>query len=448
VRPRGGWALRALAAGAAAGTVGGVVLCALLARRGVALDDAAPLLLVAAAAGGGFGLLLRQRDPGETLFLGVAYGALGWCLGPLTLQPLAAGQLPAWSVVAAQRQFASLLGYLLYGASTGLAYALLPARRSSARGARRGRLAGALLRGALAGTIVALVLQVRGGLAVGPLLGLAQALEAPRPSRGFGAALLRGQGFGFLAWVAVLGGASRWSVEQARSSFPALLAYLLLGVAIALLRRCLDGLAALLSPERLRVYAGAAATVAGGRPRAALHGAVAGLVGAAALAPHAAGAGAGLLGAVSPAPHGVGVGAEIPSLLALCGAGAALGVLYGLLFRRLDQDLSTALGWGLSYGFLWWALGPLTLVPALAGQDLQWSAAEAAGAFGRLVALLLHGACLGVAFHLLQAPYRAPWAAAHGAAASPEQHESQPVAASAALLLTILLMVLVVLADA
>jgi len=441
MRPPGNSPLRALAAGVPAGTAGGSVLCALLLRRGLAFDSVVLLVVIVAAAGGAcFGLLVRGRNPSEALFFGVAFGALGWWLGPLTLQRLATGQPPAWSVTAAQQQFASLLGYLLYGASTGLAYAVLRP------GGRRGRIAGALLRGTLAGTIVALLLHVQGGLVVGPLLGLAQALETPQPSKGFGAALIRGQGFGFLAWAAVLGGGARWTVEQARSSFPALLAFLLLGVAIALLRQCLDGLAGLLSPERLRSYPGVA--VAGGPVRAATHGAVAGLLGAAV---------AGLLGAATlalarQAAGGVGAASAAGaawsrSLPLLCGAGAAIGVPYGLLFRRLDRDLESALGCGLSYGFLCWALGPLTLLPVLAGRDLQWAAAEAAGAFGALVALLLHCACLGVAFHLLQAPYREPRPAhlEHEPAARDREPEHQPVAASSGLLVTVLLLVLIVL---
>jgi hypothetical protein len=148
------------------------------------------------------------------------------------------------------------------------------------------------------------------------------------------------------------------------------------------------------------------------------------------------GAAGGLLGAMALAPYALRVGT--PSLLALCGAGAAVGVPYGLLFRRLDQDVTTALGWGLSYGFLWWGLGPLTLLPLLGGRDVQWAATEAAGAFGALIALLLYGACLGLAFHLLQARHRGP----RPVTAAPE-----PVVASFGLLLTVVLTVLIVLAG-
>jgi hypothetical protein len=410
---RGGSMLRALAAGAPAGAAGGLALGVLLSHRGISQNNAVLALLAAVLAGCGFGLLVRRRNPAEGLFLGVAYGVFGWWLGPLTLVPLLAREPVAWSLPAAQRQFASLLGFLLYGACTGLAYAAF-------RGRHPRRLPGALLRGLLAGALVALVLQVRGNPAVGPLIGIAQALEAPQPPRGIGAALIRGQGYGFLAWVALLGGGPRWTVEQARTTFPTLLACLVLGMAVAVLRQIFDVIAGLFSAERLQTWR--PVPVGGGPAGAVLHGATGGLLGGAALA---------------VLPHTVPIGTRVPAAPALCAAGIGLGVLYGVLFRRLDLNLTTALGWGLSYGFLWWALGPLTLFPLLEGEGTRWSAAEAAGAFGALPALLLFGTILGFAFHLLQARYRRPWPVGR-----------EPVIAGLGLLVPLLLTVLLVLAGA
>jgi hypothetical protein len=410
---RGGSILRALAAGAPAGATGGLALGLLLAHRGISQRNAVLALLVSVLAGCGFGLLVRRRNPAEGLFLGVAYGVFGWWLGPLTVVPLLSGEPLAWSLPGAQRQFASLLGFLLYGAFTGLGYAAF-------RGRHPRRLPGALLRGLLAGALVALVLQVRGNPAVAPLIGIAQALEAPQPPRGIGAALIRGQGYGFLAWIALLGTGPRWSVEQARTTFPTLLACLLIGMAVAVLRQVLDVIARLFSAERLQTWR--PVPVGGGPAGAVLHGATGGLLGGVALA---------------VLPHTVQVGARVPPVLVLCGAGLGLGVLYGALFRRHDLNLTTALGWGLSYGFLWWALGPLTLLPVLEGEGTRWSAAEAAGAFGALPALLLFGTILGLAFHLLQARYRRPWPVGR-----------EPVVAGLGLLLPLLLTVLLVLAGA
>ena len=73
------------------------------------------------------------------------------------------------------------------------------------------------------------------------------------------------------------------------------------------------------------------------------------------------------------------------------GIGVAIGVSYGLLFRRLGQDVTCALGWGLSYGFLWWVLGPLTLLPALLGGDPEWTAAAAGGSMSALAGHLVYG---------------------------------------------------------
>jgi hypothetical protein len=405
--------LRALAAGAPAGAAGGLLVGALLARRGVPQANAVLALLAAVLGGSVFGLLFHRRSPGEGLFLGVAYGAFGWWLGSLTLLPLLEHRELAWTMAAAQRQFASLLGFLVYGAATGLAYAVF-------RGRNPRRLPLAAVRGVLAGLLVGLVLQTSENLVIGPMLGLAMALEAPRPPKGVGAALIRGQGYGFLAWVALLGAGPHWTVEQARASFPTLLACLVLGIAVAVLRQCFESVVALFSAERLRSWR--PAPVGSGPTAAALHGAVAGLLGAAALGPLA---------------RAVTAGVPVPALAVVCG-GVAIGLPYGVLFRRLDADLVTALGWGLSWGFLWWALGPLTVFPLMDGEGARWSAAEAAGAFGALPALLLYGTCLGLGFHLLQTRYRGPaWAAGR-----------EPVMASFGLLVTLLMTVLLVLAGA
>jgi hypothetical protein len=130
------------------------------------------------------------------------------------------------------------------------------------------------------------------------------------------------------------------------------------------------------------------------------------------------------------------------------GIGVAIGVSYGLLFRRLGQDVTCALGWGLSYGFLWWILGPLTLLPALLGGDPEWTAAAAGGSLSALAGHLVYGGCLGVAFHLLEAPFGVPWLArTRGEALSALRRREELLAATpalGALLLAMLLTVLVV----
>jgi uncharacterized membrane protein YagU involved in acid resistance len=130
----------------------------------------------------------------------------------------------------------------------------------------------------------------------------------------------------------------------------------------------------------------------------------------------------------------------------------AIGVSYGLLFRRLGQDVTCALGWGLSYGFLWWVLGPLTLLPALLGTQPQWTAAAAGTALTALAGHLVYGACLGVVFHLLEAPFAVPWLArTRGEALAAQRRMDELLAgtpALSALLVAMLLTVLVVVVGA
>jgi uncharacterized membrane protein YagU involved in acid resistance len=423
-------AARAVAAGAPAGVVGGLGFGAAMAQLGV-LPTVASLvglgspragfavhLAISAVVGAGFGLMVRRQrcGPGEVLFLGAAYGVLWWCIGPLTLLPLALGQGLAWDLAAAQRAFPSLIGHLVFGLGTALAFVLLHGTDDAGR-ARRPASAGALLRGALAGGLAAAglqaVLQGRGpAVAVGAAVGLVQAALAPRWDKGLGAALVRGQGYGFAAWVVgeltllpMLAEAGlRWSLVEARGSFPSLPSWLLLGALAAAGATVLDRLAPLLSSEHLRAYPGA--TAGSGVLAAAVRGAVAGLLGGAVISQLM------LRGAVPVvAERLTGSNGPLAGIAVNLGIGVAIGVSYGLLFRRLGQDVTCALGWGLSYGFLWWILGPLTLLPALLGGDPEWTAAAAGGALSALAGHLVYGGCLGVTFHLLEAPFGVPWLA-------------------------------------
>jgi hypothetical protein len=85
-----------------------------------------------------------------------------------------------------------------------------------------------------------------------------------------------------------------------------------------------------------------------------------------------------------------------------------IGIGYGLLFSRRSYDVGSALGWGVSYGFFWWILGPLTILPVLLGTTPQWTVEVATGLFASLVGHLAYGAGLGLVFYLLEARSR-PW---------------------------------------
>jgi uncharacterized membrane protein YagU involved in acid resistance len=460
-------AARAVAAGAPAGVVGGLAFGAAMAHLGV-LPTVATLvglgssragfavhMAISAVVGAGFGLMVRRLrcGPSEIMFLGAAYGTLWWCIGPLTLLPLALGQGPAWDVAGAQREFPSLIGHLLFGVGTALVYVVLHGPGDAGR-ARQAVGAGVLLRGVVTGALAAVALQAvlegrAPSVAVGAAVGLVQAALTPRSDQGIGAALVRGQGYGFVAWLVaeltvlpMLADAGlRWSLVEARESFPTLPSWLLLGAGAAVGRTVLDRIAPLLSSEHLRAYRGA--TAGSGVLAAALRGAVAGLLGGAVISQLM------LRGAVpAVAERLTGSNGPLAGIVVNLAIGVAIGVSYGLLFRRLCQDVTCALAWGLSYGFLWWILGPLTLLPALLGGDPDWTAAAAGGALSALAGHLVYGGCLGVTFYLLEAPFGVPWLARSRTEALRAMRRREELLAAtpalSALLLAMLLTLLVI----
>ena len=89
------------------------------------------------------------------------------------------------------------------------------------------------------------------------------------------------------------------------------------------------------------------------------------------------------------------------------GAGLALNLLIAVviglscavLFRRCAFDFVSGIGWGACYGFFWWVLGPLTLLPALTGATPRWDPAAIAVNFPALVGHLAYGAALGAVYY-------------------------------------------------
>jgi len=431
-----------LVPGALAGVAGGLVFGAAMADYG-ALPTIASIvraqsvvagfavhMLIAAVIGAGFGLVVYplRSGVGETLLWGLAYGGLWWFLGPLTLLPLLLGEPATWTVEAARAAFPSLLGHILYGATAALALSALSARSSDERPALRPS-AGPLLRGAGAGLIAALLFAVALGapsrlaalmpaaavgslwawLATGLAFGIGYGLLYPRLTGSPGAALTRGMTYGFVWWVVVAltlvplvdGAGLAWSLDAARGEFAAFPGCLLLGAAVGLLYRWLDGLRRLLFVQDVRAIEHESAGARGLRAlgRGALGGLLGGLVFTVVMVQ------IGFLPTVAQlvGSSSVGVGLAIHLLIA-----DLIGASYGLLFRRQSFDVGSALGWGVAYGLLWWLLGPLTLLPILLGAPPQWTLAGAAATFPSLVGHLAYGAALGVAFYRLEARY-SPW---------------------------------------
>ncbi len=81
---------------------------------------------------------------------------------------------------------------------------------------------------------------------------------------------------------------------------------------------------------------------------------------------------------------------------------ATIGGSFAVLLTA--GGLRGGVGHGLAYGFAWWMLGPLTLMPFFMGMGLgvHWNVAAMGQAMPSLVGHLLFGAILGVTYRWLQ----------------------------------------------
>jgi uncharacterized membrane protein YagU involved in acid resistance len=437
----------ALLPGAAAGLTGGLLLAIVTIQLGQIVTVGSVLtaespfinllidIIASLIIGAGFGLLVwrQHHGAGETLFWGLTYGLVWWIIGPLTLVPLVNGSGLGWDLTTAQHNIPSLIGYLLLGATIGLALALF---RRDWRTAHV-PLLGPLLRGAVAGLLAAWLLSTLLDiqdqlmamnamlpnmmtpdsrisalfitLIIGFLAGLLFALLYPAPFDGTGAGLIRGAVYGFLWWVVgartlipLLGGDMQaWSLDAIRADFPTLPGYVLFGTLLVLLYLWIRGLSRLLfgTESTFHNQEGVGAQGLRALGRGILAGSIGGLL-------------------FSLVMLQIGFLPTVASLVGMNSASAGffvhliianlIGMSYGLFFHRQTYDLGSALAWGTSFGVLWWILGPLTLMPVLLGSPPQWSAAFAAESFAALIGHLVYGAAVGIIVFLLEARYR-PW---------------------------------------
>lgn len=430
--------------GALAGLIGGIAFGAGMVKLGAIRMIAALVgsesvvvawsvhLLISAVIGAVFGLLFYQQTQrlGTGLVWGMTYGLLWWFLGPLTGMPVLLGKGLNWSLEAIRPAFPSLINHLVFGFVLGGSFVLLwkvqhPHPRSEGRRIRKRVVAFVL--GGVAGLIALLIYRIAFGaesvavlsqvFALSPrwssavgiviLLGGVFGLLFEETLTGHGSSLAWGLMFGFTTWalmpltvLPLVGQAAlRWSLTDAGASISGLVGLLLFSALMAVvfftltrLRRALfsdeivraradDGL----GPRSVRAVGwGVMASVAGGIAFSVvmvwmdLLPTVAGLVG--------------LSSAV--------IGFVVHMVIS-----AIIGATYGLLFRREATTLGAGIAWGLVYGFLWWLLGPLTLMPRILGQGTQWSVAAAHAAFPSLVGHLAYGAATALVFQVLANRY-------------------------------------------
>ena len=436
----------AIRIGVVAGLAGGLTFGAAMARRGTLRNVAALVgsdselvgfgihMTIAAMVGAGLGLLLQRGrwSAADTVFWGATYATFFWFLGPLTIGPLIMGQAPAWTIDAVRGAFPSLLGHVLWGTTAGLTLVAIETSETLRHGIGRGdarHLVGPIVRGLLAGLLAFwLVGLIPGGgdrmlspavqTGIGAVAGVAPfglalalaviyALLHGRSTGSAGSALVRGAGFGFLLWViggltvlpSLRGESLPWGLDAAHAAFPALMSSVLYGGAMGLLYHWLDVVHRVLLSDEVREPGPGGGWGLG----AVARGTVAGLVGG------------GLftlimlqIGFLPSVARLVGSSSVVTGFIVHIAIAEIIGVTYALLFRRQAVDVGSALGWGVSYGLVWWVIGPITLVPVILGQMPAWTVEAATNAFPSLIGHIVYGAGLGITFQRLEARH-SPW---------------------------------------
>lgn len=411
------------AAGAAAGMVGGLVFGAAMASAGTLATVASIVradsvivglvlhLAIATAIGSGFGWLVahQRTHVGETVLWGLLYGGFWWFIGPLTLLPLLAGEHVTWDLNSAQALLPSLFGHLAYGATTALVFVALRVGPAVSGHAWFGPAARGLVAGVGTAGILYLGLDVMGGTRLGWVIGLGAPAGLGYPllfgvdREGAGPAMVRGTAYGFLCWIVagltlpplLRGGRLDWSRTASLAAADRLPPYLLLGAGIGLAFTALGGLRRWLFVDDIRMLHTESPGSRG--LRATGYGALAGLVGGLAFTVVMV-----VVGELPQVAGIVGSTSSVVGLIVHLVIAQLIGVSYAILFRGRSFDPASGLGWGVCYGFLWWVLGDLTLLPLLTNHRVHWSAANLAVGFPSLIGHLAYGAALGVAFHLLE----------------------------------------------
>ena len=134
--------LYSLGWGAAASLAGGLLFSLVMLATGALprvarlVGGTSPLLgfvvhlVISAIIGMNYGLLFHREAPdkGSGVVWGLLYGLVWWFLGPLTLYPILLGGSITWTSQAAGLAMPSLIGHLMYGAATALAFIVFERR--------------------------------------------------------------------------------------------------------------------------------------------------------------------------------------------------------------------------------------------------------------------------------------------------------------------------------
>jgi uncharacterized membrane protein YagU involved in acid resistance len=472
--------LRSVVTGAAAGVLAGGTIAILIQASETVMFFAAQsplgtsfiLILSGAGLGAGFGLLIHRQRPGagENLFWGMSYGIFWWVLGQLTLIPWVLNGSFTWDLTTAQSSFPELIGFLVFGSLTGLFHALIRLRSHAISYPAAGTLVRGVLAGLASAWVLGSLLDAQGHLvpmgammpdlfgdrlalaawiiilAIGAIAGAIYAGFYPRPVDGAGVAMTRGAAYGFFSWSLgaltllplLTGQGVGWSLGHVRTEFPTLPGFIIFGSILTLIYQWLYRSAQLLLSEDIATphLEGPGFHVI----RALGRGAVAGLVGG------------GLftlimfqVGYLPAVANLIGSSSTRAGLLVHFVIAIAIGMTYGLLFRRQSFHLTSAMGWGLTYGFMWWILGAQTLMPVMLGSHPQWDVSAVSVAFPALVGHFAYGLGLGLVFHVLEARDRPWWISRGDSEAQRIRQRKEQILSSAPAIWVLIVMIALIL---
>ncbi|MEV4314760.1 hypothetical protein [Actinocrispum sp. NPDC049592] len=401
--------MKGLSDGAIAGVAGGLVFggsmalygtlptVASIVRTGSAAVGFTMHMLFAVIIGAAFGVIVAARR--EVVVWGLLYGAFWWFLGPLTLLPLFRGHPVTWDLPSAQGLVPSLIGHLCYGLTIAVTIKILRADIPDSRPPTA-----VLVRGGIAGGIAGLLSLLPDGFLIGAAAGVLYPVVF-RERENTGPALVRGSVYGVLWWVFFSLTAEPLlmdlKLDWAQPPVDQLPGYILLGALTAVCYTWLGSLSRVLFVDDVRMFPVESPGSRG--VRALGYGVVAGLAGGAVFTAVMV-----VVGVLPTVALMVGSQNPVVGLVVHLIISQIIGISYAVLFRRQSYDLISGMGWGMSYGFFWWVLGNLTLLPVLTGRPVDWSPAALAAGFPSLAGHLAYGAALGVVYHVLEARTN-PW---------------------------------------
>lgn len=208
-----------------------------------------------------------------------------------------------------------------------------------------------------------------------------------------GAGLIWGVGYAFLLWLIIPAGIlpvtsgqmpAMGMLDTARGHFPELIAYLIcFGVPLGIIL----GTMGALRPGQ------AANRAAFSWPRAIVVGGLAGILGGWAFGKWMEQVGFFPLVASLVRSQSREVGVLTHFAIAVL-----IGASFGMLFQLDVRGFGSSLGWGVGYGLLWWFTGPLTLLPLILLQPLNWTYQNGASLFGSLVGHIVYGLIVGLVY--------------------------------------------------